>query len=161
MRGWLAKPENQNYFRDAQNAERARHWQKEHPGYWKNTARHRRITLQDGCSEQVPAAQEVAKNAPDRTLQDLCSMQVPLFVWLISMLVGSNLPDDIATITRRLLIKGHDILGMVPSMNLERLLHEKTCPQPVGKIQTTNATVSATPTNPKIASRLITPEWKP
>ena len=108
---------------------KVRGWQKEHPGYWKNTARYRRRTLQDGCSEQVPAAQEVAKNAPDRTLQDLCSMQVPLFVGLISMFVGSTLPDDIATSTRRLLIKGHDILGMVPGMNLERLLHEKTCPQ--------------------------------
>jgi hypothetical protein len=51
-------------------------------------------------------------------------MQVPLFVVLISMLVGSTLPDDIATSTRRLVIKGHDILGMVPGMNLERLLHE-------------------------------------
>jgi hypothetical protein len=47
-----------------------------------------------------------------------------MFVWLISMLVGSNLPDDIASSTRRLVIKGHDILGMVPGMNLERLLHE-------------------------------------
>jgi hypothetical protein len=124
MRAWLAKPENQDYFRDDQNAQRARDWQKDHPGYWKNTARCRRRTLQDGCSEQAPAAQEVAKNAPDCTLQDLCSMQVPLFVWLISMLVGSNLPDDIASSTRRLVIKGHDILGMVPGMNLERLLHE-------------------------------------
>jgi hypothetical protein len=88
-------------------------------------------------------------------------MQVPLFVGLISMFVGSTLQDDIATITRRLLIKGHDILGMVPSMNLERLLHEKTCPQPMGKFQTTNAAVSATPPNPKIALRLITPERKP
>jgi hypothetical protein len=129
MRAWLAKPENQNYFRDDKNAERARDWQKEHPGYWKNTARYRRRTLQDGCQQQAPAAQEVAKNAPDRTLQDLCSMQVPLFVGLISMFVGSTLPDDIATSTRRLLMKGHDILGMVPGMNLERLLHEKTCPQ--------------------------------
>src|SRR5438034_11388939 len=36
MRAWLAKPENQNYFRDTKNAERVRDWQKEHPGYWKN-----------------------------------------------------------------------------------------------------------------------------
>jgi hypothetical protein len=41
------------------------------------------------------------------------------------MLVGCTLPDDIASSTRRLVIKGHDILGMVPGMNLERLLHEK------------------------------------
>jgi hypothetical protein len=42
MRAWLAKPENQDYFRDDQNAQRARDWQKDHPGYWKNTARCRR-----------------------------------------------------------------------------------------------------------------------
>ena len=53
MRAWLAKPENQNYFRDAKNAERVRDWQKEHPGYWKNTARYRRRTLQDGCADKL------------------------------------------------------------------------------------------------------------
>lgn len=129
QRAWLAKPEHQNYFRDDQNAQRARSWQKEHPGYWKNTARYRRRTLQDGCSAQAPAAQELAPNSPSRSLQDLCSMPVPLFVGLISMFVGSTLPDDIVTSTRRLLNKGHDILGMVPAMNREKLLYEKTCPQ--------------------------------
>jgi len=49
-------------------------------------------------------------------------MQVPLFVGLISMFVGSTLPDDIATSTRRLVIKGHDILGMVPGMTVEKSL---------------------------------------
>jgi hypothetical protein len=73
--------------------------------------------------------EQLVENTPSRTLQDLCSMQIPLFVGLISMFVGSTLPDDIATSTRRLLLKGHDILGMVPGMNFERLLHEKTCPQ--------------------------------
>jgi hypothetical protein len=129
MRAWLAKPENRNYFRDAKNAERARDWQKEHPGYWKNTARYRRRTLQDGATKQVPAAQEVASSPPDRTLQDLCAMQVPLWIGFISMFVGSTLPDDIANNLRRLLIKGQDILGTVPGVNLERLLHEKTSPQ--------------------------------
>jgi hypothetical protein len=81
----VAKPENQYYFRDAKNAEHGRDWQKEHPGYWKNTARYRRRTLKDGCSEQAPAVQEVEPNSPSRTLKDLCSMQVPLFVGLISM----------------------------------------------------------------------------
>jgi hypothetical protein len=129
MRAWLAKPENQNYFRDEKNAERVRNWQKEHPGYWKNTTRYRRRTLQDDCQEQATAIEQLVESTPARTLQDLCSMQIPLFVGLISMFVGSTLPDDIATSTRRLLIKGHDILGMVPGMNFERLLHEKTCPQ--------------------------------
>ena len=114
QREWLAKPENQNYFRDVQNAERVRHWQKAHPGYWKNTARYRRRTLQDTCSGQVPAAPAVAPGPPHRTLQDLCSRQLPLFVGLISMLAGSTLPEDIATSTRLLVTKGHDILGMMP-----------------------------------------------
>lgn len=129
QRAWLAKPENQNYFRDEKNAERVRNWQKDHPGYWKNTARYRRRTLQDGCSNQLTAIEQLVENTPSRTLQDLCSMQIPLFVGLISMFVGSTLPDDIATSTRRLLVKGHDILGVVPGMNFQRLLHEKTCPQ--------------------------------
>jgi hypothetical protein len=129
QRAWLAKPENQNYFRDDKNAERVRHWQKEHPGYWKKTARYQRRTLQDGFSNQPTVNEPLVENTPSRTLQDLCSMQIPLFVGLISMFVGSTLPDDIATSTRRLLTKGHDILGMVPGMNFERLLHEKTCPQ--------------------------------
>lgn len=129
QRAWLDKPENQNYFRDDKNAERVRTWQKEHPGYWKNAARYRQRTLQDGCSKQTITVEQLVENTPTRTLQDLCSMQIPLFVGLISMFVGSTLPDDIATSTRRLLLKGHDILGMVPGMNFQRLLHEKTCPQ--------------------------------
>jgi hypothetical protein len=50
-------------------------------------------------------------------------------VGFISMFVGSTLPDDIATSTRRMLINGQDILGMVPGMNLEKFAHEETCPQ--------------------------------
>jgi hypothetical protein len=129
QRIWLAKSGNQDYFRDAKNAKRVRDWQKEHPGYWKNTARYRRRTLQEACPPQPPAVQELEVTSPHRTLQDLCSMQIPLFVGLISMLMDCTLPEDIATSTRRLLAKGHDILGMVPGMNLERLMHEKTCPQ--------------------------------
>jgi hypothetical protein len=132
MGAWLAKPENRNYFRDAKNAERVRDWQKAHPGYWKNTTRYRCRTLQDGCTEpfrtQAIADQSVAPHSACCTLQDLCTPQTPLFVGLISMFVGSTLPDDIAQSTRRLLTKGYDILGMVPGVNLEEALHEKTYP---------------------------------
>ncbi len=177
QRAWLAKPENRNYFRDAKNAQRVRDWQKAHPGYWKNTTRYRRRTLQDDCPAQVAAGQpatvqpaavpppsppplpppsaiaaarapsspkpvlpgavaastvvvrSAAATSPSRTLQDLCSRPEPLLVGLIAMFIGSTLPDDIATSLRRLIIKGHGILGMVPGMNVENLLHEKTCPQ--------------------------------
>jgi len=175
QRAWLAKPENRDYFRDANNAERVRDWQKAHPGYWKNTARYRRRTLQDGCPTQPTAGQPIAapptaapppppapppptaiavtcapsspepllpgaaaasavtgpspvSASPSRTLQDLCSRTEPVLVGLISMFIGSTLPDDIATSLRRLIIKGHDILGVVPGMNVENSLHEKTCP---------------------------------
>jgi hypothetical protein len=119
QKAWLAKPGNENYFRDKENAKRVREWQEAHPGYWRNTARWRHRTLQDACSGQVPAKQDLTLT-PVRTLQDMCSMQVPLFVGLISMLSGSTLQDDIATTTRQLVAKGHDILGMVPGMKLER-----------------------------------------
>jgi len=124
QRAWLAKPANRNYFRDEQNAQRVRDWQKEHPGYWKNTARYRRRTLQDDCPQQVAASAPVTENTPSGTLQELCSRPAPLLVGLISMFTGSTLPEDIATSTRRLLSKGQDILGMVPTMNLESLVHE-------------------------------------
>jgi hypothetical protein len=104
---WSAKPENQNCFRDAKNAARVCEWQHAHPGYWKNSTRYRRCTLQDGCSEQAVERQLLALDTPQRPLQDLCSLQAPLFVGLISMLAGSTLPDSIAMTTRRLVAKGH------------------------------------------------------
>ena len=125
---WLAKPGNEKYFRDEENAKLVREWQKEHPGYWRNTTRWRRRTLKDSCSEQVVDNTQVVVSLPVRTLQDLCSMQAPMFVGLIAMLAGSTLQDDIAVTARQLVAKGHDILGMVPGMNFERF-HEKTCPQ--------------------------------
>jgi len=129
QKAWLAKPENQNYFRDAEHRADARKWQQAHPGYWKNTTRYRRRTLQDACSEQLAVAEELALVSPPRTLQDLCSMQLPLIVGLISMLTDSTLQDNIATTTGRLVARGYDILGMGPGSNTERSLHEKTCPQ--------------------------------
>jgi len=129
QKAWLEKPPNQNYFHDPEHAARVRQWQKEHPGYWKNTARYRGRTLQDTCSEQVVTEEGVTPTLATRTLQDLCSLQLPMFVGLISMLTGSTLQEDIAITGRRLVARGHDILGIPPGTNLERSLHEKTCPQ--------------------------------
>jgi hypothetical protein len=129
QKAWLDKPANKNYFRDHDNADRVREWQKKHPGYWKNTARSKRRTLQERCSEQVPAKEELPPQSLQSTLQDLCSVQAPLFVGLISMLAGSTLQEDIASTTRLLVAKGYDILGMRSGMDLEKLLHEKTSAQ--------------------------------
>jgi len=127
QQAWLAKPENQNYFRDADHATRVRQWQKEHPGYWKNSARSQRRTLQDACPKQPVAPQGLIPASAARTLQDLCSLPIPLFIGLLSLWSGSTLQDDIVTTARRVIAKGHDILGMVPGMKLERSFDEKTC----------------------------------
>jgi hypothetical protein len=127
QRQWLARPENQNYFRDDQNAKRVRQWQKAHPGYWKHTTRYQHRTLQEVCPTQLPVAPELAENPAQRTLQELCSMQVPLLVGIISMLADCTLPEDIASSTQRLVIKGHHILGIGLGMHNPRFLYEKTC----------------------------------
>ena len=66
QKAWLEKPGNEKYFRDEENAERVRKWQKGHRGYWKNTTRWRKRTLQDACSEQVPLKLEVTPGSPTR-----------------------------------------------------------------------------------------------
>ena len=111
---WLARPENQNHFRGSANITRVQEWRKLNPGYWKKTPRERSRTLQDLCPGQ-PADKEATTSgsSPDpslRTLQDLCRDQVPLFVGLISQLVGSPLQEDIASYLRLVIAKGNDLL---------------------------------------------------
>jgi hypothetical protein len=57
-RAWLAKPENQDYFRGAENVARVQSWRAAHPGYW------RRPGGQRGTPPGAPLA-----------LQDLCPTQ--------------------------------------------------------------------------------------
>lgn len=108
QRRWLAKPENQNYFRDPQNAARVRAWQQAHPGYWRNTTRAKRRTLQDACTAQVV---EPPEDSAALTLQDTLARQGPVLLGLIAHLIDSTLQDDIAATSQRLLQLGQDILG--------------------------------------------------
>jgi hypothetical protein len=117
---WLGKPENQKYFHGPSHVLRVQEWRKSHPGYWKRPGGNLEVALQEPCSAQLPVSKEVPPNNLTLTLQDLCSLQVPLFVGLISMLTAGTLQEDIAVTTRRIVAKGHDILGMVPRMNFER-----------------------------------------
>ena len=108
QRRWLAQPENQSYFRDAQNAARVRAWQRAHPGYWRNTARWKRHTLQDASRVQVI---EPPEDNATSALQDALRRQGPVLLGLIAHLIDSTLQDDIAATSRRLLQLGQDILG--------------------------------------------------
>ena len=107
QRRWLAKPQNQNYFREADNAARVREWQRAHPGYWRNTARYRARTLQDAHRAQVI---EAVTQSATLTLQDALRWQGPVLIGLIAHLSDSTLQADIAATSRRLLQLGQDIL---------------------------------------------------
>jgi hypothetical protein len=110
QRRWLSKPQNRRYFRDAENAARVRRWQQAHPGYWRNTTRYRRPTLQETSASKALIAQEIGTDSPP-LLQEVLSAPGPLFIGLIATLSGSPLQEDIASTSRRLVQLGHDILS--------------------------------------------------
>jgi hypothetical protein len=49
---WLQKPENQNYFRGPENAQRVQQWRKEHPGYSSGKPKIASDALQDPLIHQ-------------------------------------------------------------------------------------------------------------
>ena len=109
-RRWTLRPENQNYFREAENTERVRQWRKAHPGYWRKKKPAGEDALQETCEAQESVNESVAHaKAPD-ALQDICFLQPALLVGLISILVGSALQEDIARQAKNFLARGQDIL---------------------------------------------------
>jgi hypothetical protein len=108
QRRWLARPQNENYFRDAENATRVRRWQQAHPGYWRNTSRYKCRTLQEHCR---PQAVDPPTDIALLTLQDAMRQQGPILMGLIATLTDSPLQEDMVATSRRLLQLGQDILG--------------------------------------------------
>src|SRR6516164_6595899 len=84
---WLAKPENQSYFRGPVHVARVQAWRSRHPGYWRKGRR------------------------ADPALQEVLSAQPAVLIGLIAHLVGTPLQDDIVRTTGRLLRLGKDILA--------------------------------------------------
>jgi hypothetical protein len=123
---WRAKFSNQNYWRGAAEVERVRSWRKAHPGYWKKKAPQVEGTLQDDCSAQVTENEQLNVELDPAPLQEDSLVQHPLMVGLISMLTTGTLQEDIASTRRRLIARGHEILGMVPGARL--IAHEQKTP---------------------------------
>lgn len=120
---WLTRPENRDYFRGAENVRRVQQWRAEHPGYWKRPPHRSRRALQESCSEQVPAQQELlpaeSPQVSRPALQELCEVKTPLLVGLIAQFTDAALQEDIVAYTRRLIARGQDILDQ-PSRRLTK-----------------------------------------
>lgn len=122
QREWLSRPENENYFRGADNCERVRQWRKAHPGYWRKKTPASEGTLQDPLvaqsrSQAIEHEMVGPQNSPSTLqegLQEICHLQPALLVGLVSVLTGHALQEDIALSVRSLLDRGKDILRTVP-----------------------------------------------
>jgi len=117
---WLAKPQNQNYFRDPLHVAKVQAWRVAHPGYSRGKPRKARSrpALQDALIAQVPDLIEETSirgeiaGAP--ALQDALATSSPLLAGLIVHLFELTLHDDIAVTTRRLVQLGHDAIHRSP-----------------------------------------------
>ena len=103
QRRWVGQPANADYFRDAENAARARAWQAAHPGYWKKRRRSALVVLQEDCRAQTAPGAQVTAPEDGVVLQDDWLRQPPLVIGLIAHLAGVTLQEDIAAMTGRLL----------------------------------------------------------
>lgn len=116
-RAWLAKPENQDYFRGPENVARVQAWRAAHPGYWRRPEGEGAllpaapVALQDLCPAQIIEIAGALQIEPQSALQDLLLDQPAVLIGFIAHVTGSALQDDIARSTRRLLELGHDILA--------------------------------------------------
>ena len=117
---WLAKPENQSYFRGAVNVARVRAWRSRHPGYWRK-GRRAAPALQDVSLAQPIGSADKTDDIASAPLQEFLSAQPAVLIGLIAHLVGTPLQDDIVRTAGRVLRLGQDILatsaaGAVPLM---------------------------------------------
>ena len=117
-RAWLAKPENQDYFRGLENVVRVQAWRTAHPQYWRRPAGQRAQkpdALQDLCHAQpieiAHDSESLLSPTLKDTLQDLLSTQPAVLVGFIAQFTGSALQDDIVRSTRRRVELGQDILA--------------------------------------------------
>jgi hypothetical protein len=107
---WLAKPENQDYFRGPVNAARVKAWRSRHPGY-RRKGRRDGVALQENSMAQPADSTAKTGETASSPLQDVLTAQPAVLIGLIAHIVGTPLQDDIVRATGRLLRLGQDILS--------------------------------------------------
>ncbi len=138
---WLAKKENQDYFKGPQNVLRVQLWRRENPGYSRTSnnlneplevdssgsqdsqnscninafATGEIPALQDPLAGKMPVNHEDSSHLTleESTLQDPLRAQRYILTGLIAQLMGLTLQDDIADSLRYLQKLGCDILAPV------------------------------------------------
>jgi hypothetical protein len=107
---WLAKPENEGYFRDPWHAARVREW-RARKGSSSRKPSGVGIALQDVRTSQPVDAANKTGIAAASPLQEIITEQPAVLIGLIAHLVGTSLQDDIVHAARRLLRLGEDIIA--------------------------------------------------
>ncbi len=106
---WLAKPENQNYFRGSDNVQRVQEWRKGNPGYWRKS-RADTAPLQDDLISKTMEQRGDTENLAVHALQDLLSAYQTVLLGFLAHFTGFTLQDDIVNFGRRLQQLGQNIL---------------------------------------------------
>jgi hypothetical protein len=112
---WLAKPENQGYFRGPENVARVQLWRSRHPGYWRG-GRPSGTALQEVSVAQPLVSKDKTDDMARSPLQEVLTAQPAVLIGLIAHIVGTPLQDDIVRATgaggRRFLSKNRRCSGI-------------------------------------------------
>jgi len=110
---WLAKPENEGYFRGPVNV-RVQAWRSRHPQYWRR-GRVVGTALQDLSMEQPMGSATEKANAACSPLRQILAAQPAVLIGLIAHIVGTPLQtplqDDIVRTADCLVRLGQGILA--------------------------------------------------
>ena len=114
---WLAQSDNGSCFRDPSHVARVQAWRALHPGYGRGRRRTARA-LQEFLIVQVVDFSEESANRGEISaapaalaLQDSWSTLPPALAGLIAHLFELTLQEDMASTTRRLVQRGHDVIN--------------------------------------------------
>ena len=110
---WLSQDGNGDYFRGPEQVQRVQRWREANPGYSKRKSPASQ-TIQPVESQTVKFVHSSCNAPPPlpTALQEDWFTQTPAFVGLIAMVTGMTLQEDIAVTTRKLLLRGQNILGL-------------------------------------------------